>query len=407
MVEPSQLSADQPVERQLFAPLVADDPRVAVLSQQMAELVTYVQALGPTHAAVPQLQAQLNQVTEEVQHAFRSLEHTVRDHVLTSETSKADVLPHLRFLSEVCAQAVANQASSNSLLTENLGQTQNALRQLTSTVERTTSPVADSSVPQHLASLAELCNRTLAMHSEGQRFLSASLSQTNEALQRLVSEVRKPLPTPVPAVDYTLIVQLQALTELCSRSVQAQTLGQQMLAENLGHTHAAIRQLAADSTQATSSPSPASSPSSDRNGRDPKLPPYDGGNPPDQWFRTIADLFLANGTDAHRQFLWAKCALRGAARDFLTFECGDISDLQGLSQALERRFRPFTTQYQLHTELSHLRMRAGDFSGYLRKFNTLRNQLNPALVEPAVTFAFTRGLTPDFEQEVLYPPHGH
>ena len=60
MVEPSQLSADQPVERQLFAPLVADDPRVAVLSQQMAELVTYVQALGPTHAAVPQLQAQLN-----------------------------------------------------------------------------------------------------------------------------------------------------------------------------------------------------------------------------------------------------------------------------------------------------------------------------------------------------------
>jgi len=203
-------------------------------------------------------------------------------------------------------------------------------------------------------------------------------------------------------VDPTVVVQLQALTELCSRSVQAQTLGQQMLAENLGHTHAAIRQLAADSTQATSSPSPASSPSSDRNGRDPKLPPYDGGNPPDQWFRTIADLFLANGTDAHRQFLWAKCALRGAARDFLTFECGDISDLPGLSQALERRFRPFTTQYQLHTELSHLRMRAGDFSGYLRKFNTLRSQLNPALVEPAVTFAFTRGLTPDFEQEVLY-----
>ena len=61
-----------------------------------------------------------------------------------------------------------------------------------------------------------------------------------------------------------------------------------------------------------------------------------------------------------------------------------------------------TTQYQLHTELLHLRMRAGDFSGYLRKFNTLRNQLNPALVEPALTFAFTRGLTPEFEQEVLY-----
>ena len=32
MFEPLQLSADQPVEPQLFAPLVADDPRVAVLS---------------------------------------------------------------------------------------------------------------------------------------------------------------------------------------------------------------------------------------------------------------------------------------------------------------------------------------------------------------------------------------
>ena len=47
-------------------------------------------------------------------------------------------------------------------------------------------------------------------------------------------------------------------------------------------------------------------------------------------------------------------------------------------------------------------MRAGDFHGYLRNFHALRSQLNPALAEPALTFAFTRGLTPEFEQEVLY-----
>ena len=175
-----------------------------------------------------------------------------------------------------------------------------------------------------------------------------------------------------------------------------------MFAENLGQTHAAIRQLAADTAQSSSSLFTASSPSSERNGRDPKLPPYDGGNPPDTWFRTCQDLFLANGTDVQRQFLWAKCALRGAARDFLTFECGDVVDISGLSKALERRFRPFTTQYQLQAELLHLRMRAGDFHGYLRNFNALRCQLNPALAEPALTFAFTRGLTPEFEQEVLY-----
>ena len=50
----------------------------------------------------------------------------------------------------------------------------------------------------------------------------------------------------------------------------------------------------------------------------------------------------------------------------------------------------------------HLRMRAGDFNGYLRNVHALRSQLNPALAEPALTFAFTRGLPPEFEQEVLY-----
>ena len=103
-----------------------------------------------------------------------------------------------------------------------------------------------------------------------------------------------------------------------------------------------------------------------------------------------------------RQFLWAKCALRGAARDFLTFECGDVVDISGLSKALERRFRPFTTQYQLQAEMWHLRMRAGDINGYLRNFHAFRSQLNPAFAEPALTFAFSRGLTPEFKQEVLY-----
>ena len=47
-------------------------------------------------------------------------------------------------------------------------------------------------------------------------------------------------------------------------------------------------------------------------------------------------------------------------------------------------------------------MRPGDFSGYLRKFNSLRSQLQPALVEPTLLYAFTRGLTHEFEQDVLY-----
>ena len=56
----------------------------------------------------------------------------------------------------------------------------------------------------------------------------------------------------------------------------------------------------------------------------------------------------------------------------------------------------------MYNELLHLRIRAGNFSGYFRKFNTLRSQLNPALVEPAPTFAFTHGLILDFKQEILY-----
>ena len=70
--------------------------------------------------------------------------------------------------------------------------------------------------------------------------------------------------------------------------------------------------------------------------------------------------------------------------------------------ALERMFKPFTSQYQLHTELLHLRMREANVFGYLRKFNAIRSQLNTALMEPALTCAFMRGLTPEFEQKVLY-----
>ena len=52
MIGQSQLLGELPVDRQLFEPLVADDPRVAILAHKMAKLASYMLALGPTHAAV-------------------------------------------------------------------------------------------------------------------------------------------------------------------------------------------------------------------------------------------------------------------------------------------------------------------------------------------------------------------
>ena len=91
--------------------------------------------------------------------------------------------------------------------------------------------------------------------------------------------------------------------------------------------------------------------------------------------QTITGLFKASDTDAIHQFLWAKCAVRGQARDFFTFECNHVSDLPTLLKALEQRFQPITSQYQLNADLQNLRMRPGDFTGYLRKFNSLWSQL--------------------------------
>ena len=107
----------------------------------------------------------------------------------------------------------------------------------------------------------------------------------------------------------------------------------------------------------------------------------------DTWLRTVEYQFALRGlTDGRQQFLWARCALRGAARDFLTFEAQNVADMVSLAQTLKRRFRHILSQYQISADLQNLQMRSGDFSGYLRKFNSLRSQLTSALTEPNLSF---------------------
>ena len=76
--------------------------------------------------------------------------------------------------------------------------------------------------------------------------------------------------------------------------------------------------------------------------------------------------------------------------------------MTSIAQELRRKFRPLLSQYQIAADLQNLRMRTGDFTGYLRKFNSLRSQLETPWQEPMLSFQFTRGLTPEFEQEVLF-----
>ena len=72
------------------------------------------------------------------------------------------------------------------------------------------------------------------------------------------------------------------------------------------------------------------------------------------------------------------------------------------AQELRRRFCPILSQYQISVELQNLRIRPGDFSGYLRKFNSLRSQLQTPWPAGFLQSHFTSGLTPEFERAVLY-----
>ena len=163
------MTETQPVERTRFLPVqevpqTTEDPRVQVLQGQMAELVTYVQSIGPPLAAVPYLQTQLTQVAEEMSNSVRSLESRAhaQEQMAAENAPEAQALPNLRFLTEVCSQAVQSQTVAHAQLTENLGYTQNVVRDLASQAQRASSPVADPHVQQQIRQIGQyICSRNV------------------------------------------------------------------------------------------------------------------------------------------------------------------------------------------------------------------------------------------------------
>ena len=212
--------------------------------------------------------------------------------------------------------------------------------------------------------------------------------------------------------DAAIQAQLHQLAELCARQTAMSTEGLQALIQNLGATQntlqgyaqvvAADREAVHAAAHAAFAPAvPQGHPMLD-SVKNPNLPTYDGSEDPELWLQQIADIFTAYRTPDDQRLAWAKCALRGAARDLLVHEGQQWQTGDALVLALQKRFRPVTTQYEIAMELARLTMQHGDFLGYLRKFSDIRGRIRPPLAEPQVTFAFTKGLTPPYQQEVLY-----
>ena len=69
-----------PFERPVFTAHPTENPQLTALVSQLQAISLCVAELAPTHAAVPQLQAQFQQFAEGVGAAIRNLEHSAREH---------------------------------------------------------------------------------------------------------------------------------------------------------------------------------------------------------------------------------------------------------------------------------------------------------------------------------------
>ena len=219
------------------------------------------------------------------------------------------------------------------------------------------------------------------------------------------------VPPPAPP-DRDIHGLLGELADMFRTQAQVSHVGIVKLIENLGRTQDALRSLARQApsqpvaAQAPGQPVPAPSGPSCPHPINPGLPFYSGSSDPGPWLHQIDDLFRAYRTPPEQQLLWARCALQKGARDFVVQEYPNLTDMGQLAAVLKKRFRPITSQYQNASAFAACRMDGSDFQSYLWRFQQLRSQLRPQSQDPAVLQAvlhqFIRGLTPDFEQEVLY-----
>ena len=70
---------------------------------------------------------------------------------------------------------------------------------------------------RNLEALSEMCGKTLALQAEGHRQLTAFLGFTQKAVSRLAADIHPP--TPAKAVDQAVQHQLDGLTELYSQNI--------------------------------------------------------------------------------------------------------------------------------------------------------------------------------------------
>ena len=109
--------------------------------------------------------------------------------------------------------------------------------------------------------------------------------------------------------------------------------------------------------------------------RNPKLPPYDGGQDPALWLDQYNACFIANHTPDDQRGPWMITALRGEACRYFFQECkaADTTPTY-IVDRLKARFRSHIYLFELDAKLNALKMRAGRFQEFCEAFTALALQ---------------------------------